>query len=159
MTAVELYCDGACSGNPGPGGWGCVLVAGARLRRLSGFVEQTTNNRMELTGVIEGLKALTRPCSVKVTTDSQYVKNAFTEGWLDSWQRNGWKTRGRDPVKNQDLWMELSHLRRLHVIEWHWVRGHSGHHYNEMCDTLARAAIRDKRGVDERETLEEGRGS
>jgi ribonuclease HI len=157
MTAeVQLYSDGACSGNPGPGGWACVLVAGGRTRRMSGYEPATTNNRMELLGVIRGLEALLRPAKVHCVTDSTYVKNAFTERWLEGWQRNGWKTRSGDPVKNQDLWVELCYLQRKHVLTWEWVRGHSGHEYNEICDSLARAAIVRKSGVDEREGQEAG---
>lgn len=154
MTSeVQLYSDGACSGNPGPGGWGCVLVAGKNVRRMSGYEPATTNNRMELMGVIKGLEALLRQARVHVVTDSTYVKNAFTERWLESWQRNGWKTRTGDPVKNQDLWVQLCYLQRKHVLTWEWVRGHSGHEYNEICDRLARSAIGAKGGVDERGTL------
>jgi ribonuclease HI len=145
---VELYSDGACSGNPGPGGWACVLVFGAKARVLSGFEAHTTNNRMELCGVIEGLRVLKKPCEVCVTTDSQYVKNAFTEGWLENWIRNGWKTKNREPVKNQDLWQELCYLQRIHALSWQWVRGHSGHHFNEVCDGYARQAIVERKGVD-----------
>lgn len=152
MTAIELYTDGACSGNPGPGGWGCLLIAGKHARRLSGYEPDTTNNRMELTAVIRGLSALTRPSEVLVTTDSTYVKNAFTEGWLDSWQTKGWKTKTGKPVKNQDLWLELSRLRRVHVLTWEWVEGHSGHLQNELCDELARQAIKSRKGIDERES-------
>lgn len=150
MSDIQLYSDGACSGNPGPGGWGCVLLHGPHGRRLSGFEPHTTNNRMELLGVIRGLEALKKPARVTVTTDSQYVKNAFTAGWLASWQKKGWRTASGEPVKNQDLWGELVHLQRIHVLAWVWVRGHSGHHYNEMCDELARNAIRAKAGIDER---------
>lgn len=154
MALVSLYTDGACSGNPGPGGWGCVLVAGKNARSLSGYEANTTNNRMELTAVIKGLEALLRSSEVRVVTDSKYVKNAFTEGWLDSWQSKGWKTKEGKPVKNQDLWMELCRLRRLHVLEWEWVKGHSGHSYNELCDGLARQAIMSKKGTDERSEVE-----
>lgn len=150
MTKVELYTDGACSGNPGPGGWAAVLRSGNHTRKLSGFEPHTTNNRMELMGVIEGLLRLTGHSDVEVVTDSQYVKNAFTEGWLDRWQRSGWKSSTGAPVKNQDLWIRLSELRRMHVLKWTWVRGHSGHEMNEMCDQLARQAIVQRRGIDER---------
>ncbi len=153
QAEVQLYSDGACSGNPGPGGWGCVLIAGKHVRKLSGYESNTTNNRMELLGVIRGLEALLRTAKVHIVTDSTYVKNAFTEGWLASWQRNGWKTRTGDPVKNQDLWLELCYLQRKHVLTWEWVKGHSGHEYNEICDTLARQAIGRKAGVDERDIL------
>lgn len=150
MPKVELYSDGACSGNPGPGGWGCVLKSGKLERHLSGFETQTTNNRMELMAVIKGLEALTTPCEVLITTDSTYVKNAFTDGWLQSWQNRGWKTATGAPVKNQDLWLELIALSKVHSLTWEWVRGHTGHTYNEICDELARMAIKNKVGTDER---------
>lgn len=155
MSSVHLYTDGACSGNPGPGGWACVLLAGQNARLISGFEQATTNNRMELLGVIHGLEALKQPARVLVTTDSTYVKNAFTEGWLQGWQRNGWRTSSKEPVKNQDLWLRLCHLQRIHVLEWEWVKGHSGHPINELCDTLARNAIKEGHGRDERGKLEE----
>ncbi|NBO37126.1 ribonuclease HI [bacterium] len=155
MAEVHLYTDGACSGNPGPGGWACVLVANQQVRVLSGFDPATTNNRMELMGVIQGLDALKRPTQVHITTDSTYVKNAFTEGWLEGWQRNGWKTSSKEPVKNQDLWLKLCHLQRMHVLTWEWVKGHSGHSFNEICDSYARTAIQEKSGRDERSTLAE----
>lgn len=150
MPVIHLYTDGACSGNPGPGGWGSVLLLGDTIRKLSGYEPQTTNNRMELQGVIKGLEALKRPCTVEITTDSKYVKNAFTEGWLAGWQRNGWKTSSREPVKNQDLWMIMCELQRIHSLSWKWVKGHSGDTYNEMCDQLARQAIIQRAGIDER---------
>ena len=155
MSAVHLYTDGACSGNPGPGGWASVLVANNQVRMVSGYEAATTNNRMELLGVIQGLEALKRPTQVHVVTDSTYVKNAFTEGWLEGWQRNGWKTSSKEPVKNQDLWLRLCHLQRMHVLTWEWVKGHSGHTMNDLCDKLARTAIQEKKGRDERRTLEE----
>jgi len=147
---VTLYTDGACSGNPGPGGWACVLLYKDLKRRISGFENHTTNNKMELMGVIHGLETLTRPMPVLIITDSQYVKNAFTAGWLDNWQKNGWKTKSGDPVKNQDLWLQLSLLQRKHTLSWQWVKGHSGNEYNEMCDELARNAIVNKKGIDEK---------
>lgn len=150
MADVHLYTDGACSGNPGPGGWACVLIAGGQARLLSGFDPATTNNRMELMGVINGLEALKRPTNVHIVTDSTYVKNAFTEGWLEGWQRNGWRTSSKDPVKNQDLWLRLCHLQRVHRLSWEWVKGHAGHQMNELCDSLAREAITAKEGVDKR---------
>lgn len=153
MSTVHLYTDGACSGNPGPGGWAAVLVANEQVRLMSGFDPATTNNRMELLGVIHGLEALKRPTQVHVVTDSTYVKNAFTEGWLEGWQRNGWKTSSKEPVKNQDLWLKLCHLRRVHQLTWEWIKGHSGHTMNELCDTLARTAIRESKGIDQRTTL------
>ena len=154
MTELKLYTDGACSGNPGPGGWGCVLLAGGVMRKISGYEPATTNNRMELMGVIAGLKALKRPTTVEVFTDSMYVKNAFTEGWLSGWQRNGWKTAQGKSVKNQDLWLELSQLQRMHQLKWTWVKGHSGDLYNEMCDQMARQAITHRSGIDEKTTHE-----
>lgn len=151
MTSqVTLYTDGACSGNPGPGGWACVLLYNELKRRISGYESHTTNNKMELMGVISGLESLTRPMPVLIITDSQYVKNAFTAGWLDNWQKNGWKTKSGDPVKNQDLWLKLSLLQRKHNLFWQWVKGHSGNEYNDMCDELARNAIIKKSGVDEK---------
>ena len=150
MQIVDLFTDGACSGNPGPGGWGAVLIFNNIVRKMSGYEAETTNNRMELTAVIRGLEALVRPCSVVVTTDSVYVKNAFTEGWITSWQNKGWKTSTGSAVKNQDLWLELIGLSRIHTLEWKWIKGHSGHEYNEMCDSLARSAVKNKNGTDER---------
>lgn len=150
MAEVHLYTDGACSGNPGPGGWACILVAGPQARILTGYEAATTNNRMELLGVIHGLEALKRPTHVHIVTDSTYVKNAFTEGWLEGWQRNGWRTSSKEPVKNQDLWLRLCHLQRIHKLTWEWVKGHAGHRMNELCDQRARAAIARQSGSDER---------
>ncbi len=143
---VHLYTDGACSGNPGPGGWGAVLVtdgsAGMREKTLSGGSPATTNNRMELTAVIEALRALKRPCSVVVHTDSQYIANAFGQGWLERWQRNGWRTADKKPVKNKDLWQDLLQASVPHSVRWEWLRGHAGHPRNEQADRLAVAACR-----------------
>ncbi|WGL58486.1 ribonuclease HI [Pigmentibacter sp. JX0631] len=151
MTSqVTLYTDGACSGNPGPGGWACVLLYNELRRRISGYEQYTTNNKMELTGVIKGLESLTRPMPVLIITDSQYVKNGFTEKWLENWQKNGWKTKSGKPVKNIELWMQLSLLQRKHHLSWQWVKGHSGNEYNDMCDELARNAIIKKNGIDEK---------
>jgi ribonuclease HI len=138
---VFLYTDGACQGNPGPGGWASILVWNEKEKILTGFEQDTTNNRMELIAVISGLQALKKPCQVKIVTDSQYVKNAFTEGWLQSWQKKGWKNAQGQPVKNQDLWLTLCALTKTHHIQWEWVRGHSGHIWNERCDKLARMEI------------------
>ena len=149
-SQVTLYTDGACSGNPGPGGWACVLLYHDLKRRISGYESHTTNNKMELMGVIHGLESLTRPMPVLIITDSQYVKNAFTAGWLENWQKNGWKTKSGEPVKNQDLWLKLSLLQRKHNLSWQWVKGHSGNEYNEMCDEYARKAIINKSGIDEK---------
>ena len=138
---VSIYTDGACKGNPGPGGWGALLVAGGRERELSGGEPHTTNNRMELLAVIRALEALTRRCEIDLYTDSQYVKNGI-ETWIHGWKRNGWKTADRKPVKNEDLWRELDTRAKAHAIRWHWVRGHNDHPGNERADALA------NRGVD-----------
>jgi len=137
---VEIFSDGACSGNPGPGGWGTILRFGGHEKELSGFDPETTNNRMELSGAIAGLEALTRPCRVRVTTDSEYVKKGMTE-WIEGWVKRGWKNTQKKPVANRDLWERLLELTDQHQVEWHWVRGHDGHAENERCDALARAAI------------------
>jgi ribonuclease HI len=137
---VEIYTDGACRGNPGPGGWGALLRAGGRERELHGGEAATTNNRMELTAAIRALEALKRPCSVALYTDSQYVRQGITQ-WLPQWVARGWKTADRKPVKNQDLWLRLDELARLHRVEWHWVKGHAGHPENERADGLANRGI------------------
>lgn len=137
---VEIFSDGACSGNPGPGGWGTILRCGGYEKELSGYDSETTNNRMELSGAIAGLEALTRPCRVRITTDSEYVKKGMTE-WIDGWVKRGWKNTQKKPVANRDLWERLLELAGQHQVEWHWVRGHDGHAENERCDALARAAI------------------
>lgn len=135
-TDVTLYTDGACRGNPGPGGWGVVLKSGHHLKELYGGEAETTNNRMEMTAAIEGLKALNRACNVALYTDSQYLRKGVLE-WLAGWKRNGWKTSARKPVKNQDLWQSLDQQLERHTIEWHWVKGHSGDPGNERADALA----------------------
>ena len=137
---VEIYTDGACSGNPGPGGWGVLLRLGDRERELCGGEAQTTNNRMELMAVIEALQALTRPVRARVHTDSQYVQKGISE-WIHSWKRRGWKTADKKPVKNEDLWRRLDAAAARHAIEWRWVKGHAGHAENERADALARAGI------------------
>ena len=137
---VVIHTDGACRGNPGPGGWGVVLRYNGNLKKLKGYDPETTNNRMELTAVIEGLKALTRSCDIDLHTDSKYVMHGITE-WLNNWKRNGWKTAARKPVKNVDLWQQLDEEVARHRIDWNWVRGHSGIEDNEMADQLANAAI------------------
>jgi len=137
---VEIYTDGACKGNPGPGGWGALLRSGRRERELYGGEPDTTNNRMELTAVIRALEALKRPCRVEVFTDSEYVKKGITE-WLQAWKRRGWKTADRKPVKNEALWRRLDELASRHRIRWHWVRGHSGHADNERADALANRGV------------------
>jgi ribonuclease HI len=136
---VFIYTDGACSGNPGPGGWGAVLKypAADRELRLSGAEPGTTNNRMELIAVIQALWTLKRSARVMITTDSRYVVDAFQAGWIANWQRNGWRTAGKKPVKNADLWRELLEAMRPHQVVWHWIRGHAGHPENELADELA----------------------
>lgn len=138
-SEVLLYCDGACSPNPGMGGWGVVLLSPARgLRKeLSGAEAETTNNRMELTACLEGLRALRRPTHVRIITDSEYLKNAFTNGWIASWQRNGWRTASKQPVKNEDLWRALIEAMSHHRVDWEWVRGHCETVENNRCDELA----------------------
>lgn len=137
---VEMYTDGACSGNPGPGGWGVLLRYGDHEKTLSGAEPNTTNNRMELMATIMGLRALQRDCKVVLVTDSQYVKKGITE-WLENWKRKGWRTADNKPVKNQDLWEQLEYEVKRHNVEWRWVKGHSGHPENEQADLLAREAI------------------
>jgi ribonuclease HI len=139
---VEIFTDGACRGNPGPGGWGALLRFKGKERELYGGEPQTTNNRMELLAVIRALQALTRPAQVRITTDSQYVKNGITQ-WIYNWKRNGWKTAAKQPVKNDDLWRQLDDLVARHDVAWDWVKGHSGHPENEAADRLA------NRGIDE----------
>jgi ribonuclease HI len=140
MTEVDIFTDGACRGNPGPGGWAALLVAGGERKEVSGADPATTNNRMELMAAIEGLGALKRRCAVKLYTDSKYVLQGATE-WLPNWKARGWKTAAREPVKNQDLWQLLDAALTAQDIEWHWVKGHSGHEGNEYVDQLANVAI------------------
>lgn len=140
MDDVIIYTDGACSGNPGPGGWGALLKCGAVERELSGGERATTNNRMELMAVIEALNALKKPVRAVVYTDSQYVQKGISE-WIHGWKRKGWRTAGGDPVKNVDLWQALDAAARAHEVEWKWVKGHAGHPENERVDRLARDAI------------------
>lgn len=140
MKTVTMYTDGSCLGNPGRGGWGTVLLFGDHRKELAQGFKSTTNNRMEILAVIEGLKALKEPCRVELYTDSQYVKNAFTKKWIDNWQKNGWKTAAKKPVKNKDLWVRLLPLMDKHEVNWHWVKGHSGNPENERADDLARSA-------------------
>ena len=137
MKEVILYTDGACSGNPGPGGWGCVLIYGGVRKELSGYAEETTNNRMELTAPIEGLRALKEPCRVTLYSDSAYLVNAFRQGWIVKWQQNGWRTAAKEPVLNQDLWRELLRLMGIHEVELRKVKGHADNEYNNRCDELA----------------------
>lgn len=142
---VDLYTDGACKGNPGPGGWGVVLRYGAHEKSLYGGEPHTTNNRMELRAVIEGFKALKRPSRVRVHTDSQYVQKGISE-WLPEWKRRNWRTRGGGAVKNQDLWQALDAAAAVHEVQWHWVRGHAGHPGNEAADRLANLGVERQRG-------------
>ena len=137
---VEIYCDGACSGNPGPGGYGAIMRYGGRVKELSGGARDTTNNRMEMTAAIEALRLLKRPCRVLITTDSQYLVKGMTE-WIAGWQRKGWRNSKKEPVVNKDLWELLLALTKTHSVQWKWVRGHAGHVENERCDQLAREAI------------------
>ncbi len=134
---VYIYTDGACSGNPGPGGWGAILVSGAHEKELSGGEIDTTNNRMEITAVIKGLEALKRPCDVVLTTDSKYVVDAITQGWAKRWKANNWMRNKKDKAQNPDLWETLLKLLEIHNVEFVWVKGHAGHKYNERCDRLA----------------------
>ncbi|MCR9138874.1 MAG: ribonuclease HI [Alphaproteobacteria bacterium] len=140
MKHVEIFTDGACSGNPGPGGWGAILRYGKIDRELSGGEAHTTNNRMELTAAIRALEALKERCAVDLYTDSSYVKDGIG-GWIEGWKRNGWKTASRKPVKNAELWQELEQARDRHDVTWHWVKGHAGHPENERADELARLAM------------------
>lgn len=142
MKSVEIFTDGACRGNPGPGGWGALLRYGDREKSLYGGETETTNNRMELTAVIEGLNALTQPCKITLTSDSTYVLKGIQE-WMPQWKKRNWKTAGKKPVKNVDLWQKLDALIHTHDIDWCWVKGHSGHRENEIADQLA------NRGIDE----------
>lgn len=140
MAEVEIYTDGACRGNPGPGGWGAVLRYGRHEKELFGGEPDTTNNRMELMAAIRALESLKKPCKVKVTTDSVYVRSGITE-WLPNWKRRGWQTAARKPVKNADLWQRLDRAAQAHDVAWHWVKGHSGHPENERADQLANLGI------------------
>jgi len=143
---IQIYTDGACRGNPGPGGWGALLQFGSKEKQLYGGESLTTNNRMELRAVIEALSALKRPCNVSVTSDSTYVLKGINE-WLPNWKKRGWLTSGKKPVKNEDLWKSLDSLKSVHNIEWHWVKGHSGHLENELVDQLA------NKGIDELQAI------
>ncbi|WP_151637273.1 ribonuclease HI [Noviherbaspirillum aerium] len=140
MEKVEIYTDGACKGNPGPGGWGALLIAGPHRKEMFGGELNTTNNRMELKAVIEALSALKRPCEVIVHTDSQYVQKGISE-WIHGWKARGWKTASKEPVKNVDLWQALDAARSTHQIEWRWVKGHAGHDGNERADALANRGV------------------
>ena len=139
QQSVHIYTDGSCLGNPGPGGYGAILIYGKHRKEISEGFTLTTNNRMELLATIEALKLLTKPCQVELTTDSQYVKNGINQ-WIHNWRRNGWRTKDKKPVKNADLWQALDKVIQQHEVNWHWVKGHSGHPENERCDDLARNA-------------------
>ena len=146
MEEVEIYTDGACSGNPGPGGWGAILRAGGHEKELFGGERETTNNRMEMMAVIQALTARKRPVRVQLYTDSQYVQKGISE-WIHGWKRRNWLTADKKPVKNVDLWKELDRLSGLHQVQWHWVKGHAGHAENERADQLARQGIASVRGA------------
>jgi ribonuclease HI len=143
MKKIQLYTDGSCLGNPGPGGYGAVLIFNKHRKELSDGFAHTTNNRMEMLACIEGLKQLKEPCEVDLTTDSQYVRQGITK-WISNWKKRGWKTAAKQPVKNVDLWKLLDAEQAKHKVEWHWVKGHSGHPENERCDDLAREAAEAK---------------
>ncbi len=145
MKEVIIYTDGACSHNPGPGGWAAVLIYKGNEKKISGFEPDTTNNRMELSAVLEALKALKEPCSVIVHTDSAYIHNAFERGWIDKWLSNGWKNASKQPVENQDLWKEILQAAQNHKVSYKKVKGHSDDKYNNICDELARKAIKDNK--------------
>ncbi|MFM1816558.1 MAG: hypothetical protein RLZ98_3253 [Pseudomonadota bacterium] len=144
LPEVTIYTDGACSGNPGPGGWGAILISGPHRKELSGGEAHTTNNRMELMGAIMALEALKGPSRVELWTDSSYVKNGISQ-WIHSWKRKGWKTADKKPVKNVELWQQLDEAQKRHKITWHWLKGHAGHPENERADELAREAIAELR--------------
>ena len=144
LPDVEIFTDGACKGNPGPGGWGAVLRSNGKEREISGGEPLTTNNRMELMAAIEALKALKRPCHVQLWTDSNYVRDGITK-WIHGWRRNGWRTADKKPVKNAELWQALLEATEAHRIDWHWVKGHAGHPENERADTLACAEAEARR--------------
>ena len=142
MKNVTIYTDGACSGNPGPGGWGAILMYEDIKKEISGAKENTTNNIMEITAVLEALKLLKMECEVKVYSDSAYVVNAFNQGWIENWKKNNWRTAGKDPVKNKELWVELYELTQKHKVEFIKVKGHSDNEFNNRCDYLATSAIK-----------------
>ena len=146
LTKVEIATDGACKGNPGPGGWGALIRSGGTEKELSGGEKMTTNNRMELMAAIEGLRALKRPCRVTLSTDSRYVMDGLTK-WIKGWQKNGWKTAAKQPVKNADLWQQLDEQVNRHEVKWQWVRGHNGHPGNERADDLANRGVDEVRGM------------
>ena len=142
MKEVKIYCDGACSGNPGPGGWGCILIYKGIEKEASGFEEDTTNNRMELTAAIKALEMLKEPCMVNVFTDSSYLYNTFAQKWIDNWLMNGWKNASKKPVENSDLWKQILNLSKVHKITWNKVKGHADNPLNNRCDALATGEIK-----------------
>ena len=143
MNEITIYTDGACSGNPGKGGWGAILIYAKEKKYISGSKQLTTNNQMELTATIEALKAILKPSNIALYTDSQYVKNGITS-WIFNWKKNGWKTANKKPVANKDLWIELEKYVDFHSVNWFWVKGHSGDHYNEIADELAVKAMNER---------------
>ncbi len=143
---VIIYTDGACQGNPGPGGWGVVLIFGENIKKLSGYAPDSTNNKMELTAAIEGLKSLKKPCQVQLFTDSQYVKKGMSE-WIEGWILKNWVNASKDPIKNKELWQELYALSKIHTVTWNWVKAHNGDKYNEEADRLATTSILMKRSL------------
>lgn len=143
MKEVIIYTDGACSGNPGPGGWGCVLLYGEHRKEISGGEKNTTNNRMELTAAIRGLEALNAPCRVDLYSDSAYLVNAFEQGWLKNWVKRGWIKADKKPVENDDLWKRILELTNIHIVVWHKVKGHASNKENNRCDELATAAVKE----------------
>lgn len=147
MKEVIIYTDGSCSGNPGPGGWAALLIFGQHKKECAGAEAQTTNNRMELRAALEGLQSLKEPCAVKLHTDSAYLFNAFTQGWVDKWQKNGWKTAGKKPVENQDLWKKLIIQNTKHQVKWTKVKGHANDELNNLVDGMAVAVRKEKFGV------------
>lgn len=150
-SVVEIYTDGACSGNPGPGGWAAILVAKGKEKEIAGSAELTTNNRMEMTAAIEALKQLRVACYVRIYSDSAYLVNAFLQGWLSSWKQNGWKNSTKQPVSNKELWQKLDELTTIHKVEWIKVKGHADHAYNNRCDALAVAQVNKVRSGEEEE--------
>lgn len=147
MKRVELYTDGSCSGNPGPGGWGAILIYQGLEKELSGGAPATTNNRMELTGAIQGLAALKEPCQVELYTDSQYIASAINQHWLENWKKRGWKKADKSPVLNQELWQQLDQQLSRHQVTFHWVKGHADNAYNNRCDALAVAQTQKYRSL------------
>jgi ribonuclease HI len=145
MSSVAIWTDGACSGNPGPGGWGVILVAGQHRKELFGGEPDTTNNRMELMAAISALEALKKPCEITLHIDSQYVRQGITQ-WIHGWKKNGWKTADKKPVKNAELWQRLEEATKIHLIDWQWVKGHAGDEMNERADELAREGVKSVRG-------------